>query len=132
MQILQELCDDDPDRRIEFCEIMTAKIIAEPRLIKNICFSDECTFNLNGQVNKQNCRYWSDENPRVFREGYTEYPQKVNVWAGILGDAIIGPLFIEGNLNGEMYADMLERSIEPWIIHELENQRDIDGNLSLT
>lgn len=131
MQILQELGDDDPDRRIQFCEIVTARITAEPRLVKNICFSDECTFYLNGHVNKQNCRYWHDENPQVFRQGHTQYPQKINVWAGILGDTIIGPLFIEENLNGEIYADMLQRSIEPRIVHELENQRDVHGNLSL-
>ena len=70
--ITQELGDDDPDRRIEFCEIMTDKIITQPRLIKNICFSDECTFYLNG--NKQNCLYWSDINPQIIREGHTQYP----------------------------------------------------------
>ena len=131
LQILQELSDDDPDRRSQFCEIMTDRIMAEPRLVKNICFSDECSFYLNGHVNKQNCRYWDNENPHVFREGHTQYPQKINVWAGILGDGIIGPIVIPGNLNGDMYAEMLHRSIEPLIVRELENQRDIHGNLSL-
>lgn len=129
--ITQELGDDDPDRRIEFCEIMTDKLIAQPRLINNICFSDECTFYLNGKVNKQNCRYWSDHNPHIIREGHTQYPQKINVWAGILGNSIIGPLFINGNLNGEMYAEMLDTAIEPLIIREVENQRGANGNLAL-
>lgn len=128
MKILQELGDDDPDRRIEFCEFMTNLINAEPGTIKNICFSDECTFFLNGEVNKQNCRYWSDENPRLFREGHTQHPQKTNVWAGIYGDKIIGPLFIDENLTGELYLDLLENSIDPLIVHELENQTDEDGN----
>lgn len=44
MKILQELGDDDPDRRIQFCETMTDKIQQEPTLTKNICFSDECAF----------------------------------------------------------------------------------------
>lgn len=131
LQITQELGDDDPDRRIEFCEIMTNRIIGQPQLIKNICFSDECTFYLNGKVNKQNCRYWSDINPHAIREGHTQYPQKINVWAGILGNAIIGPLFINENLNGEIYGELLDRGIEPLIIHEVENQRDVDGNLAL-
>lgn len=130
-QILQELGDDDPDRRIEFCELMTERIRVEPRLLKNICFSDECTFMMNGNVNKQNCRYWSDTNPHRFREGHTQYPEKLNVWAGILGDALIGPLFIPGNLSGDIYLDMLENTIQPLIVHELENQRDDQGNLAL-
>lgn len=131
LHIVQELGDDDPDRRIEFCELMTQKIVNEPRIVKNICFSDECTFYLNGNVNKQNCRYWSDENPHIFREGHTQYPQKINVWAGILGNKIIGPLFINDNLNGQIYAEMLETTVEPLILTELENQRDENGNLVL-
>lgn len=127
MVILQELTDDDPDRRIEFCEIMTHKITTEPQLVKNICFSDECTFYLNGKVNKQNCRYWSDVNPHLMREGHTQYPQKINVWAGIYGNSIVGPLFINHNLNGELYHDMLDNQIQPLIIHELENQLDEHG-----
>lgn len=88
-------------------------------------------FFLNGHVNKQNCRYWSNENPHRFSEGHTQNPQKLNVWAGILGDRIIGPFFIEGNLTGEVYVQMLNNSIEPSIVHEIETQTDLEGNLNL-
>ena len=60
MKILQELGDDDPDRRIPFCEMLTEKIQRQPSLTKNIFFSDECSFFVNKckcNVNKQNCRY---------------------------------------------------------------------------
>jgi hypothetical protein len=30
----------------------------------------------------------------------TKYPPKLNVWAEIIGNNIIGPFFIDGNLNG--------------------------------
>jgi len=33
-----------------------------------ILFSDEAHFIMDGFVNKQNCRIWSDENPRVIQE----------------------------------------------------------------
>ena len=88
-------------------------------------------FFFNCNVNKQNCRYWSDENPHLFTEGHTQNPQKLNVWAGILGDRIIGPFFIEGNLTGEAYREMLNNLIEPSIVYEVENQRDLEGNLNL-
>lgn len=113
--ILHQLCEDDADRRLEFCEIMENKIGQYPNYVKNICFSDECSFSLCGTVNKQNVRYWSDTNPRIIREEHTQYPQKVNVWAGILGDHIIGPLFIEGNLTGQLYLQMLQNEITPLI-----------------
>lgn len=37
LKITQELGDDSPNKRIEFCKIMTNKIIAQPLLIKHIC-----------------------------------------------------------------------------------------------
>lgn len=59
------------------------------------------------------------------RMGYTS-----KTWAGILGYAIIGPLLKNENLNGEIDADMLDRRIEPRIIHEMGNLRDVDRNLA--
>ncbi|GFT14218.1 hypothetical protein TNCV_4591011 [Trichonephila clavipes] len=35
---------------------------------KRILFSDEAYFWLNGYVNKQNCRIWSEANPQVYVE----------------------------------------------------------------
>ena len=64
----------------------------------------------------------------MLQEEHTQYPEKLNVWAGILGNGIIGPVFIDGNSNGERYLQMLETVIEPLIIEALENQRGADGN----
>ncbi|KAL7286606.1 hypothetical protein TKK_0019105 [Trichogramma kaykai] len=104
----------DP-KSVQFCEEMMAFITQIPRFLKNIVFSDEATFQLNGNVNRQNCRYWSDVNPHWMVEGHTQYPQKLNVWAGIINDTIIGPFFIEGNLNATSYEHMLRTQIVPAI-----------------
>ena len=49
-------------------------------------------------------------------EGHTHNQQKVNVWAGILNfEAIIGPFFIESNLNANNYLAMLQDEIVPAI-----------------
>lgn len=132
MQILHQLIDDDPDRRIEYCEIMTERIVQNPNYLKTICFSDECTFFLNGIVNKQNVRYWCDENPHVFREGHTQFPEKLNVWAGILGNHIVGPLFLEETLTGQLYLDLLENFIHPLIIDIVENNEEEFGDADIT
>lgn len=124
LQIHQELTEHDPDNRLEFCEIMTERINNNTISVKNVCFSDESSFSLHGLVNRHNCRYWSDENPHEFRELNTQYPQKVNVWAGILGDHIIGPMFIPGNLTGELYHEMLTDLIVPLITDIVENNED--------
>lgn len=81
-------------------------------------------FTLTAFANRNNCRYWSDENPRVFHEVHTQHPQKVKVWAGIYGSHIIGPFFIPGNLNGEVYLELLENDIYPALVQVLENEED--------
>ncbi|KAG8257023.1 hypothetical protein J6590_057092 [Homalodisca vitripennis] len=46
---------------------------------------------------------------------HTQHPQKLSVWAGILENSVIGPFFIDGNLNGPQYLGMLQRNIVPAI-----------------
>lgn len=60
MLLLQELYEDNLDRKIQYCETMFDLVNAIPVLLPHISFSNECSFFLN--VNKQNCRYWRDEN----------------------------------------------------------------------
>ena len=61
--------------------------------VVNIIFSDEATFELIKNVNRHNCRYWSDENPYWMYKAHTQNQQKINVWVGILNEAIIGLFF---------------------------------------
>ena len=55
-----------------------------------IIFSDEAHFHLDGFVNRQNCRIWGEENPRVIHEKQM-HPQRVTVWCGSWAGGIIGP-----------------------------------------
>ena len=43
---------------------------------------------------------------------------KLMVWAGIWGDRIIGPIFIDGTLNAERYLKMLQEEILPSLLNE--------------
>lgn len=113
VHLVQELIEDDLDRRLEFCEIMMDRCNANPQFLSKMVFSDEATFCLSGSVNRQNFRYWAPENPHWSMESHTQFPQKVNVWAGIVGTAIVGPFFIEGTLNSEKYLDLLQNYIIP-------------------
>ncbi|GFV09366.1 uncharacterized protein TNCV_3543661 [Trichonephila clavipes] len=42
-----------------------------PDFHRRILFSDEAHFWLNGYVNKQNGRIWSEDNPQVYRNTIT-------------------------------------------------------------
>lgn len=44
-------------------------------------------------------------------EAWTQYPQKLNVWAGVLSNILIGPFSIDENLTAAKYEDMLRHEI---------------------
>jgi transposase len=113
IQLHQELNEDDPDRRLQYCEIVMNKCIHNEDFPKLVLFSDEASFCLNGSVNRHNSRYWSQDNPRWMTEAHTQHPQKVNVWAGLLGTRVVGPYFIEGNLNAISYHELLDTRVIP-------------------
>ncbi|GFW22151.1 hypothetical protein TNCV_1632811 [Trichonephila clavipes] len=55
---------------------------------KRILFSDEAHFWLNGYVNKQNCRIWSEANPQVYVETPL-HPEKLTVWCALSAGGIL-------------------------------------------
>ncbi|GFW61792.1 hypothetical protein TNCV_1471141 [Trichonephila clavipes] len=50
--------------------------------------SDEAHFWLNGYVNKQNCRIWSEANPQVYVETLL-HPEKLTVWCALWAGGIL-------------------------------------------
>ncbi|KAJ8949627.1 hypothetical protein NQ318_007392 [Aromia moschata] len=52
-------------------------------------------------------------NPHWIIEAYTQHPQKLNVWAGIVANRIIGPFFFEETLTGERYLEFLQNDLVP-------------------
>ncbi|GFS87471.1 hypothetical protein TNCV_207841 [Trichonephila clavipes] len=52
--------------------------------------SDEAPFWLNGYVNKQNCRIWSEANPQVYVETPL-HPEKLTVWCALWAGGILLP-----------------------------------------
>ncbi|GFX25313.1 hypothetical protein TNCV_1274731 [Trichonephila clavipes] len=50
--------------------------------------SDEEHFWLNGYVNKQNCRIWSEANPQVYVETPL-HPEKLTVWCALWAGGIL-------------------------------------------
>ena len=72
-----------------FRAILFKKLNENPVFYREILFSDESHFWLNGTVNKQNCRLWADEQPEEYQE-LPLYPIKT-VWCGLWAGGIIGP-----------------------------------------
>ncbi|GFW19428.1 DUF4817 domain-containing protein [Trichonephila clavipes] len=121
IQLVQELNPNDHQARRRFVEWAQNEIAVVPDFHKRILFSDKAHFWLNGYVNKQNCRIWSEANPQV----YVETPlhtEKLTVWCALWAGGIIGPYFKndEGHnvtVNGDRYGAM----ITTFFISELNN-----------
>ncbi|GFV28109.1 DUF4817 domain-containing protein [Trichonephila clavipes] len=73
------LCQSDHDSDI-FGQILIPFIFSEKH--------DEAHFWLNGYVNKQNCRIWSEANPQVYVETPL-HPEKLTVWCALWAGGIL-------------------------------------------
>ncbi|XP_029675902.1 uncharacterized protein LOC115243229 [Formica exsecta] len=107
MSLYQALNNNDFHQRLAFCNW----IRQPPDFHHKILFSDECTFKSDGSVNTWNCRHWSLVNPHRLREIDHQHVWKINVWCGIIGNRIIGPIFFEENLNADRYSALIETDL---------------------
>ncbi|GFY10563.1 hypothetical protein TNCV_2193841 [Trichonephila clavipes] len=71
-----------------FVEWAPNEIAVVPDFHKRILFSDEAHFWLNGYVNKQNCRIWTEANPQVYVETPL-HPEKLTVWCALWAGGIL-------------------------------------------
>jgi hypothetical protein len=88
MQMLQHLSEDNPDRRMEFCEWAVNKLDGDANFSSGILFTYEANFYVN-EVNSQNVRYWSDTNLHWMNPSKMQGAGKVMVWCRIWGNKII-------------------------------------------
>ncbi|GFX76574.1 putative DD41D transposase [Trichonephila clavipes] len=124
---------NDHQARRRFIEWAQNEIDVVPDFHKRILFSDEAHFWLNGYVNKQNCRIWSEANPQVYVETPL-HPEKLTVWCALWPGGIIGPYFFKNNeghnvtVNGDLYRAMITNFFIPELnnpdVQELWFQQD--------
>lgn len=111
-QLHQHLYANDGPRRVVFCDWLLQNQRLDPDFINFILFSDESRFTNNGMFNRQNTRYWAQQNQHQMRQGNFQERFGVNVWAGIVGSRIIGPILFQGHLTGVRYLNFLQNEIE--------------------
>ncbi|GFU92613.1 hypothetical protein TNCV_4795411 [Trichonephila clavipes] len=79
---IKAIHQNDHQARRRIVEWAQNEIAVVPDFQKRILFSDEAHFWLNGYVNKQNCRIWSEANPQVYVETPL-HPEKLTVWCAL-------------------------------------------------
>lgn len=108
----QELRPGDAEVRAEFCRWMKEKLRRRPNLLRNVLFTDESSFSSVSIHNAQNVRIWALFNPRAVIQRRAQGRFTLNVWAGILGDSIIGPYFLP-RLTSAAYLNHLRNVLLP-------------------
>jgi len=94
-----------------------------PAFCSKIIFNDEAHFWLNGYVNKQNCRIWSDKQPEHVLDTPL-HPKKVTVWCSLFASGIIGPYFFKNEVgenvtvNRSRYRNMISEWFLPKVLSE--------------
>ncbi|GFX05214.1 DUF4817 domain-containing protein [Trichonephila clavipes] len=83
-----QIHQNDHQARRRFVEWARNEIAVVPDFHKRILFSDEARFWLDGYVNKQNCRIWSEANPQVYVETPL-HPEKLTVWCALWAGGIL-------------------------------------------
>jgi hypothetical protein len=65
IQMIHPLKPSDQVAHINYAVDMLERIDASPAFLRQVCFSDEATFHVNGVVNSYNCRIWGSQTPCV-------------------------------------------------------------------
>ena len=114
LQNHQEFRNNDDENRLTFVGVIMNEI-GERRLNveRDLCVSDECTIYLRDCPNRQNVREWSRVNHHPVNDCRTQYQRKVNVWAGLFRGQVVGPFFIDGNLNGPGFVRLIQDTVIP-------------------
>lgn len=119
----QKLYPQDMERRVNFCQEIVLMSELDRSFCDKILFSDECSFSTVHRLNRKNEHSWAIENPHLVHPLKQQGWSSVNVWCGMLNNRILGPVFIEGRLDGESYLNYLRNEIEGLLDNEIPLRR---------
>jgi len=101
VHVVQELKPEDYNARLDYGHWFNNNL-NNNQILDLTFFTDEAWFHLSGYVNSQNYRTWGTENPHVLQET-SLHPLKIGIWVAMSRRRIIGPIFFNNNVTGEVY-----------------------------
>ncbi|KAJ4439948.1 hypothetical protein ANN_08079 [Periplaneta americana] len=117
LQCVQALSPADYPARVRFCQWFLQQCGVNPNFPALVLFTDEAQFTRDGITNFHNQHVWAYENPRATVPSHHQVRFSLNMWAGIIGDRLVGPHVLVNRLTGQAYTNFLENTIP----HVLEN-----------
>lgn len=98
--------------RVHFSQWYLEQETIDPNFAKLVLFTDEAYFTRDGVFNIHNNHHWQRNNPHVIHPSRHQERFSLNVWAGIVGNHLIGPYLMPSPLRGRDYAAFL-RNVLP-------------------
>ena len=111
VQKVHAMSPDDYPARLQYSNWFIQQHNQNLNFSKLILFTDEAGFTRDGIINSHNLHFWADENPHAIIQNKHQQRFMVNVWAGIIGNNLIGPFVFEERLNGEIYLQFLQQNL---------------------
>lgn len=102
-QRVQGLLPTDFAPRLQFATWLLEQRERDRSFSSHILFTDEAYFTRDGVFNMHNNHFWTENNPHVIRANRHQHRFSVNVWAGIIGNHLIGPYLLPPRLTGRIY-----------------------------
>jgi hypothetical protein len=96
------------------CEWLSNRLDKYDRFTEDcVLFSDEALFYVNGDVNRLNVRYWSQNNPRWMDPSEQQGAERIMVRCGLWKAHVLGPFFFDRSVTGETYLALLGDQLIP-------------------
>ncbi|KAJ4446068.1 hypothetical protein ANN_12759 [Periplaneta americana] len=111
LQRVQALSSADYPARVRFCQWFLQQCGGNPNFPALVLFTDEAQFTRDGITNFHNQHVWAYENPRATVPSHHQVRFSLNMWAGIIGDRLVGPHVLVNRLTGQAYTNFLENTI---------------------
>jgi hypothetical protein len=86
--------------------------------LHNILWTDEACLTHEGAFNVHNSHLWARDNPHAILERGYQVRLRVSVWAGIVGDTVVGPDLLPDRLTAQRYRDLLE-TVLPGLLEDV-------------
>jgi hypothetical protein len=86
------------------------KVNEDADFITHVLWTDESHFTQMGVVKAQNRHYWAQENLHFISKREHQVHWSLSMWAGLLGDCIIGPYTLPEHLTTAAYCTLIDEA----------------------
>ncbi|KAJ4445089.1 hypothetical protein ANN_06888 [Periplaneta americana] len=112
LQRVQALSPADYPAQVRFCQWFLQQCGVNPNFPALVLFTDEAPFTRDGITNFHNQHVWAYENPRATVPSHHQLRFSLNMWAGIIGDRLVGPHVLVNRLTGQAYTNTIPHVLE--------------------